>query len=167
MSVNLTLIWKCYNRRTRGSKHSFCDAKTLVGGAATATPKPPEETGARMGDDGEQSRTGRPRKARDEARSASIPPLRVTVAELAFIQEQAARAGLSLSEFCRRVILRKRIPPAITNTDEAALADLNRIGVNLNQLARRANASGRIPPHLAEVLAEVKAAIERIAERGA
>ena len=112
-------------------------------------------------------RTGRPRLATGEARSASLPPVRVTAAELAHVQEQAARAGLSLTDYCRRVVLRHHVAPAITDTDEAALADLNRIGVNLNQLARRANASGKIPPHLAEVLAEVRAVVEHIAERGA
>jgi len=105
------------------------------------------------------------RRARRGARAC--PPVRVTAAELAHVQEQAARAGLSLTDYCRRVVLRHHVAPAITDTDEAALADLNRIGVNLNQLARRANASGKIPPHLAEVLAEVRAAVERIAERGA
>ena len=119
-----------------------------------------------MGDDLAKSRTGRPRMARDEARSASIPPVRLTAAELAYVQVQAASAGLALSDYCRRLILRPRVAPAVTDTDEAALADLNRIGVNLNQLVRRANASGKIPPHLADVLAEVRAAVERIAERG-
>ena len=117
--------------------------------------------------DAKPPRTGRPRMARDEARSASLPPVRMTAAELAHVQDQATRAGLSLSDYCRRVVLRHHVAPAITDTDEAALADLNRIGVNLTQLARRANASGKIPPHLAEVLAEVRAAVERIAERGA
>ena len=120
-----------------------------------------------MGDDLAKSRTGRPRMARDEARSASIPPVRLTAAELAYVQVQAASAGLALSDYCRRLILRHRVAPAITDADEAALADLNRIGVNLTQLVRRANASGKIPPNLADVLAEVRAAVERIAEQGA
>ena len=119
-----------------------------------------------MDDDGAK-RTGRPRMAKGEGRTASLPPVRITPAELAIVQEQAARAGLSLSDFSRRVILRKRVAPAITDTDEAALAELARIGVNLNQLARRANASGKVPPQLAEALADVCAAVERIAERGA
>ena len=100
--------------------------------------------------------------AKDEARSATIPPLRVTPAELLAIQEQAARAGLSLSEYCRRVILRHRVKAAVTDRDVAALAELNRIGVNLNQLARRANTSGKVPPRLAETLTTVLTAVERI-----
>ena len=118
-----------------------------------------------MGDEGDKPRTGRPKMAKDEARSASIPPIRFTVAELAHIQEQAARAGLSLSDYCRRVLLRRKVAPAITDTDEAVLADLNRIGVNLNQLAKRANASGTIPAGLEAVLAAVLASIERIGGR--
>ena len=104
-------------------------------------------------------------------------PLRILVVGLGNMGASHASAyhrnpGFHIVGLCSRSIKSKAIPedlrgyPLFDNY-EAALADLNRIGVNLNQLARRANASGKIPLHLADVLAEVRAAVERIAERGA
>lgn len=113
--------------------------------------------------DAPKPRTGRPRKAADEARTERLPGLRLTTAERAHVEEQAARAGLDLSEFCRRAILRRRITPAATATDEAALVALNRVGVLLNQIAKRINAGGTIPAHLVDVLDQVRAAVDRIA----
>lgn len=112
-------------------------------------------------------RTGRPRLAEGEQRDERLPPVRVTAAELAFVQEQAARVGLSLSEYCRRIVLRRKVAPARTDADEALLLELNRVGVNLNQIAHRLNAGGTVPPHLSAVLDEVRAAVARLAADGA
>ncbi|WP_131575833.1 plasmid mobilization relaxosome protein MobC, partial [Paracoccus nototheniae] len=49
----------------------------------------------------------------------------------------------------------------------AALVSLNRVGVNLNQITRTLNAGQPVPVDLDEVLAEVRAAVERLAEIGA
>jgi hypothetical protein len=114
----------------------------------------------------DKHRTGRPRKAEDEARCVRLASPRLTHAEALFIQENAARAGLSVAEYSRRVLNRSKVTPAITDVDEAALAELARIGVNLNQMAKRINAGGIIPPLLADALAEVRVAVQRIAERG-
>ena len=115
----------------------------------------------------DQPRTGRPRMAENEQRGERLPPVRVTAAELAFVQEQAARAGLSLSEYCRRLVLRRKVSPRRSEADEALLLELNRIGVNLNQIAHRLNAGGKIPPLLSEALAEVRAVVARVAVDGA
>lgn len=109
------------------------------------------------------SRGGRPRLAPDEQRGERLSGIRLTATERAFVEANAARAGLDVAEFCRRAILRRRIAPAHTDTDAAALLALNRIGVLLNQIARRANASGRVSPHLDAVLDQVGEAIERLA----
>lgn len=110
-------------------------------------------------------RPGRPRKAPAEQRDERLPGVRVTAAERVTVEEQAARAGLPVSDYCRRVILRQRVAPAVTDTDAAALVELNRVGVLLNQLAKRINAGGAIPPQLADTLDQVRAAVERLAER--
>ena len=114
----------------------------------------------------DKHRTGRPRKAEGEARCVRLASPRLTHAEALFIQENAARAGLSVAEYSRRVLNRSKVTPAITDVDEAALAELARIGVNLNQMAKRINAGGIIPPLLADALAEVRVAVQRIVERG-
>lgn len=112
-------------------------------------------------------RIGRPRKAEAEKRAERLPAPRVTAAELAHVQAQAARAGLDVAEFCRRAALRQRIAQARAAADDALLLELNRVGVNLNQIARRLNASGRLPPHLPEVLEEVRAVVTKVARGGA
>ena len=106
---------------------------------------------------------GRPRAAWDEARTATIPPVRVTPDEMDTVREQAARAGLSVSAYVRRVVLEHRVAAARSGADAAALADLHRVGVNLNQMTRRVNATGAVPPELRAALAEVRAAVEKLA----
>lgn len=110
-------------------------------------------------------RIGRPKRAAGEGRAAVIA-LRVTEVERAEIEARAARSGLSLSDYCRRVLLKHRVRAATaktTQTDAAVLVEMNRIGVNLNQIARNANRGQGIPIDLAETLAEVRALIERLA----
>jgi len=81
----------------------------------------------------------RPKLAPDERRDAQIPPLRVTGAELHFIEEQAAAAGLSLSDYARRLLLGQTVAPARSATDDRLLLEINRVGVLLNQIARALN----------------------------
>lgn len=89
-------------------------------------------------------KTGRPRLAPGERRDAQIPPVRVTAAELHFVEAQAAAAGLPLSDYARRRLLGLRVDPARSAADDALLLELNRIGTNLNQMTMRANASGAV-----------------------
>jgi len=108
---------------------------------------------------------GRPAKPAHEARTESVA-LRITAVERDRIQQEARRAGLALSTYCRRVLLGHSVQPAITETDAAALADLNRVGVNLNQIARQLNARGAVRPvSLDALLDEMRSVVERLAAR--
>jgi len=49
---------------------------------------------------------------------------------------------------------------------DAALLELNRAGVNLNQIAARVNMTGDLADDFREVLAELRAAIEKVAADG-
>ena len=109
---------------------------------------------------------GRPRKAPDERKDARLPAPRVTSDERAFVEAQALAAGLDVAEFIRRRALGRKIDPARSVADERLLLEINRIGVNLNQLTARANATGELPDGLADTLAEVQAAMERVAAHG-
>jgi Bacterial mobilisation protein (MobC) len=108
--------------------------------------------------------TGRPKKAAAEQRSESLPAVRVTAAERAFVEEMAADAGLPLTEFCRQAVLRRRITPRPTDPAASALVELNRVGVNLNQIAHRLNASGKAPRSLVDTLAEVRRVVALLAD---
>lgn len=80
--------------------------------------------------------TGRPKLAPDERRAAQIPPVRVTEAELHFVEAQAAAAGLPLSDYARRRLFGHIVAPATTIADDRLLMELNAIGNLLNQIAR-------------------------------
>ena len=109
-------------------------------------------------------RRGRPRRAPDEARSVSLPPIRLTIAERGAIEAEAARAGLPLSDYARRVLLGHRVKAAPTGGDAATLVELNRLGVNLNQIARQLNARGApAPSRLEALVATIRAAVDRLA----
>lgn len=106
---------------------------------------------------------GRPRKVPDERRGERLSGIRLTAAERAFVEAQAARAGLRLVEYCRRRILGHRVAPSRSVTDDRALAELNRIGVNVAMLLRDMN-FGRtgIGTDLAQTLAELRAAVAKL-----
>lgn len=94
--------------------------------------------------------------------------VRLTVAELAEIEAQAARAGLTPASFARSVLLSAPAPRAVRRpTIEAEtvgrlLGELGKVGGNLNQIARSLNAGQGLSPVALEAalrdLSEVRAA---------
>ena len=140
------------------------------------SPKKAETDGARVtdeaGDNGTGKRarrkTGRPQLAPDERRDDRLSGLRVTAAERAMIEANAARAGLLVMDYIRQAATgakiverasgRSLIPPGL-------LADLARVGNNLNQIAHAAHL-GRDLRHNAEAtLADLRALLDAIAAR--
>jgi uncharacterized protein (DUF1778 family) len=101
----------------------------------------------------------RPRKAPAEKRDEQLNA-RLTAAELAEIEQNADRLGLTATEFVRRRALGYRLPEtALAQQARASLgSSFNRLAVNMNQIARHLN-SGRDP---SEVEAELQALIDRI-----
>lgn len=104
----------------------------------------------------------RPPLKPEERRDDRLPNLRVTAAERALVEERAAAAGLTLVDYCRRAIFKSRIAPKRGTVDQALLVELNRVGVNLNQIARHFNAGRGLPPDFPDVLAEVRAAVQKV-----
>jgi hypothetical protein len=116
---------------------------------------------------------------RQEARGA-IVRVCLTEAEREGITEVAREMGLSLSAYCRRVLLDRPLPPRravrpIPELNQQACVELNRIGSNINQLAERAN-SGQFPERkrivdalelLARAIADVKTHLIGIGEQAA
>lgn len=104
----------------------------------------------------------RPPLPKSERRDDRLPNLRVTASERALVEERADTAGLSLVEYCRHAIFKTRIAPKRGTTDQALLVELNRVGVNLNQIARHFNAGRDLSPEFPDVLAEVRAAVQKV-----
>ena len=110
-----------------------------------------------------RAKPGRPARAERENRADRVA-FRLTAEELECVQAEAVRTGVSVSEYCRAAALGQRVRVRSAPDLSAALVSLNRVGVNLNQIARGVNRGQGVPPDLAEVLAEVRAAVERLAE---
>ena len=107
---------------------------------------------------------GRPRKEPLERRSAKLPPIRVTEAELATLALQAASYGATLTDFIRQRALTGEAIRRRGAAEAQLLSELNRIGVNLNQIARSLNSGqGRDPHHLDHVLGHLISTLEHIA----
>ena len=115
---------------------------------------------------GNRTRIGRPRKAPEEARTERLSGIRLTSAERVRIEELAARAGLDVAEFCRRVILGQRLSERATTADEQALSELNRIGVNMNQIAHASHLGKVLGGMLESTLAELQAVMRRMGRDG-
>lgn len=111
-------------------------------------------------------RTGRPRKEPDERRDASLPPVRVTAAELAHVEAQAAQAGVAVSEFVRTRAVGGTVTQRRAKSDDRAIYELNRIGNNLNQIAHAAHLGKPLEGKLADALDQLTAAMDKVAGDG-
>jgi len=101
----------------------------------------------------------RPRKAVEEKRDDMLG-VRLTTAERAEVERNAAAFAISPAEFIRRRTFGYRLPQAAAVQQARASlgAAFNRLGVNLNQIAYKLN-SGREPAALED---ELQALIDRI-----
>ena len=107
----------------------------------------------------------RPLKQKYERLSEQLPPVRVTSAQLAYVQKQAANAGLSVTDYLRTLALTEKVKPCKTKLETSLLVELNRIGVNLNQIARAANLGRQEQALLTYARDELVALMKRIDER--
>lgn len=80
-------------------------------------------------------RLGRRKLAPGEGRTSRVVGW-LTEAEAAQVAEQAAAAGVAVSEFTRRAVLGLSVQPRPGLADDCLLMDLNRVGNLLNQIAR-------------------------------
>ena len=70
----------------------------------------------------------------------AVIPIRVTSEERSLLKEAARAVNVSLSEFIRRLALKKRMPPVgVGKVNRETYSELCRIGNNLNQLVRAVN----------------------------
>ncbi len=105
------------------------------------------------------ARTGR-------TKISSVASLRanVTLAEKAFAEEQAHKAGISIAEYVRRRALHEPVAAVAPKAgpSPALISELNRIGVNLNQLTRHANAGKLQAASVELALDELRAALAKV-----
>ena len=108
----------------------------------------------------------RPKKQEHEKRSEKLTTVRVTPAERIFIEDKAAAAGFTVTDFLRTLALHEEVKPRKTKLESSVLVELNRIGNNVNQIARVVNI-GRIDTNLIqsslnelrELMAKIDAAL--------
>ena len=89
--------------------------------------------------------------------------LRVSEEEKRRVEEQAALAGLSVSEYMRRLVFGGR--PVVAATDEAMLRELRRVGGLLKhhfETVRQAGLGEEISAHLSDTLRLLARSIETI-----
>lgn len=85
-----------------------------------------------------RGRGGRPKKADAESRMI-VAGCRMTIAEREHARDMARRAGLSFSEYLRRLSQGEPVTVRQAKTDARLIHELNAIGINLNQIARNVN----------------------------
>jgi hypothetical protein len=117
----------------------------------------------------------RPRKQASERRSTSVRA-DLTLAEKAYVQTQAANAGISEAEYTRRRVLDYSVAPELeTRTKAAFVSEVNRLGNQVaaignlvNQVALYCHTDRRIPPQwdcLPNEIKDLKQSIEETLER--
>jgi hypothetical protein len=105
----------------------------------------------------------RPRKHDSERRSARSEQ-RYTVAEMAYIRQQADLAGLSVTEYIRRRAVGYQVTHAVPSPsfNASLVSELNRIGVNVNQLAKSVHLDTGFQSYWKEIGEELSAIIASI-----
>ena len=102
----------------------------------------------------------RPKKDDQDARTHQTNQ-RWTAAELAHLDLQSARAGLSRSEFIRRAALNQALPSSATSIDPTVIVALNRVGNNVNQLARSVHRGRDFPDYWQAIGEELRCVLHR------
>ena len=106
----------------------------------------------------------RPKKAETEKPTEQIN-LRCTTAEIETVRENAARAGLSVSDYTRSRAVGIPVRAQSSAMDPALIVALNKIGNNVNQLAR-ASHRGRDSIHSWEAVQyELRAVLHDVLDR--
>lgn len=96
-------------------------------------------------------------------RDCRLPETRVTATELQTIKDNAAKAGLSTSEYQRRACLDGKVVVQDTALDVEAIRQLLAIGRNLNQLTKSGHINKAVDEAaLSETLAKINNAVDRI-----
>jgi hypothetical protein len=91
----------------------------------------------------------------------------VTPAEYVRIQQNAAAAGESVSDYTRKMVLKGRVVIEQTRSlDHAAYDQVRRLGVNLNQAVHKLHATGRIPPELLSSAATIDRLLGKLLDDG-
>jgi len=95
----------------------------------------------------------------------ALPSIRVSPAEMSFIETQAANAGLPVSTYIRNLASNKIVTPRPTTVDDKLLFELNRCGVNLHQVVKSLNFGQGIPSDISTVMDELKAVLTKVGSR--
>jgi hypothetical protein len=95
-------------------------------------------------------RAGRPRLPAEQLRSAALPPVRLTLAELGHVEALAEEYGLSVSTLVRRILLGHQLPQPVPRINLEAWAKLGPLAGNLNQYMKAINQgrAGGVPKRL-------------------
>ena len=109
-----------------------------------------------------RKKRGRPEKPEGQARSLSLPSIRVNAEEMLHIETQAAHAGLSVSEYIRSIATRRKVIPRQTALEDKMLFELNRCGVNLNQIAKGVNRGHGLPHDMDAAIAELRLVLTKV-----
>jgi len=108
-----------------------------------------------------RKKRGRPEKPQGEFRGHRLD-VRMNTDEIAFVESQAAKAGLPVSAYARDVLTRRKVAARQSPLEDKMLFELNRCGVNLHQIVRHMNFGNGMPNDIADVLDDLKAAIAKV-----
>lgn len=111
----------------------------------------------------------RPRKDPTEALTEQLPPVRVSIEDKSRIEAKAAKAGLPVSTYIRRVAVTGKVTVAnelgASRMDAQTLSELSRLGNNINQIAYQLNAGKAVASHFEDLQFQLYQTLEKVGRR--
>lgn len=104
----------------------------------------------------------RPQKSETDKRTERLPHVRCTKGEKATIASKAAQAGMSVSDYIRKMAIEGEVVVRESQTDFALVDQLRRIGVNINQITQRLHQTEKLPPDLSNVWRRLNNLLDRV-----
>jgi len=101
----------------------------------------------------------RPTKAIKRSKQYTV---RLTLVESKWIQREARRHGLSISDYMRRRSLTHRLKPRLSEEEQDHYRKLVGMANNLNQLTRAVHNNEALPSQIVKTLEGVNSALEKL-----
>lgn len=97
--------------------------------------------------------------------SHTLPAVRCTKEEKKLITDNSRKAGISASEYIRRMVFNGKVVIRESPFDFETAHQLKKLGVNLNQQTKKLNSTGVLPKELKTLWQKLETVLDKMMEQ--